>query len=76
MLARKINGVPVKISSLKAFSLVEILISLGLGSILLLSFTYFYSNYYVTWQKQKEQLLLLFYALVSSFLENWLMYKS
>ena len=58
MLARKINGVPVKISSLKAFSLVEILISLGLGSILLLSFTYFYSNYYVTWQKQKEQFFL------------------
>ena len=58
MLARKINGVPVKISSLKAFGLVEILISLGLGSILLLSFTYFYSNYYVTWQKQKEQFLL------------------
>ena len=58
MLARKINGVPVKISSLKAFSLVEILISLSLGSILLLSFTYFYSNYYVTWQKQKEQFFL------------------
>ena len=58
MLARKISEVPVKISHLKAFSLVEILISLGLGSILLLSFTYFYSNYYVTWQKQKEQFLL------------------
>jgi len=58
MLARKINGVPVKISRLKAFSLVEILISLSLGSILLLSFTYFYSNYYVTWQKQKEQFFL------------------
>ena len=45
MLARKINGVPVKISRLKAFSLVEILISLALGSMLLLSFSYYYSNY-------------------------------
>ena len=58
MLARKINGVPVKISSLKAFSLVEILISLALGSMLLLSFSYYYSNYYVVWQKQKEQFFL------------------
>ena len=58
MLARKINGVPVKISRLKAFSLVEILISLALGSMLLLSFSYYYSNYYVVWQKQKEQFFL------------------
>ena len=58
MLARKINGVPVKISCLKAFSLVEILISLALGSMLLLSFTYYYSNYYVVWKKQKEQFFL------------------
>ena len=58
MLARKINEVPVKISHFKAFSLVEILISLALGSILLLSFTYYYSNYYVVWQKQKEQFFL------------------
>ena len=58
MLARKINGVPVKISRLKAFSLVELLISLALGSMLLLSFTYYYSNYYVVWQKQKEQFFL------------------
>lgn len=52
------NGVPVKISRLKAFSLVEILISLALGSMLLLSFSYYYSNYYVVWQKQKEQFFL------------------
>jgi len=58
MLARKLNGVPVKISRLKAFSLVEILISLALGSMLLLSFSYYYSNYYVVWQKQKEQFFL------------------
>ena len=58
MLARKINGVPVKISRLKGFSLVEILISLALGSMLLLSFSYYYSNYYVVWQKQKEQFFL------------------
>lgn len=58
MLARKINGVLVKISRLKAFSLVEILISLALGSMLLLSFGYYYSNYYVVWQKQKEQFFL------------------
>lgn len=58
MLARKINEVPVKISRLKAFSLVEILISLALGSMLLLSFSYYYSNYYVVWQKQKEQFFL------------------
>ena len=58
MLARKINGVPVKISRLKASSLVEILISLALGSMLLLSFSYYYSNYYVVWQKQKEQFFL------------------
>ena len=58
MLARKINGVPVKISRLKAFSLVEILISLALGSMLLLSFSYYYSNYYVVVQKQKEQFFL------------------
>ena len=58
MLARKTNGVLVKISRLKAFSLVEILISLALGSMLLLSFSYYYSNYYVVWQKQKEQFFL------------------
>ena len=58
MLARKISEVPVKISHLKAFSLVEILISLALGSMLLLSFTYYYSNYYVVWKKQKEQFFL------------------
>ena len=58
MLARKISEVPVKISRLKAFSLVELLISLALGSMLLLSFTYYYSNYYVVWQKQKEQFFL------------------
>ncbi|WP_315568216.1 prepilin-type N-terminal cleavage/methylation domain-containing protein [Haemophilus parahaemolyticus] len=58
MLARKISEAPVKISRLKAFSLVELLISLALGSILLLSFTYYYSNYYVVWQKQKEQFFL------------------
>ena len=58
MLARKISEVPVKISHLKGFSLVEILISLALGSMLLLSFTYYYSNYYVVWQKQKEQFFL------------------
>ena len=58
MLAQKINGVLVKISRLKAFSLVEILISLALGSMLLLSFSYYYSNYYVVWQKQKEQFFL------------------
>ena len=58
MLARKISEVPVKISHLKAFSLVEILISLALGSMLLLSFSYYYSNYYVVWQKQKEQFFL------------------
>ena len=32
MLARKISEAPVKISRLKAFSLVELLISLALGS--------------------------------------------
>ena len=58
MLARKISEAPVKISRLKAFSLVELLISLALGSMLLLSFTYYYSNYYVVWQKQKEQFFL------------------
>ena len=58
MLARKISEVPVKISHLKAFSLVEILISLALGSMLLLSFTYYYSNYYIVWKKQKEQFFL------------------
>ena len=58
MLARKISEAPVKISRLKAFSLVELLISLALGSMLLLSFTYYYSNYYVVWKKQKEQFFL------------------
>lgn len=58
MLAQKINAQPVGIKKLNAFSLVEILFSLALGSILLLSFTYFYSNYYIVWQKQKEQFFL------------------
>lgn len=58
MLARKINAAPVGIKRLKAFSLLEMLIALALGSLLLLSFTYFYSNYYLVWQKQKEQFFL------------------
>lgn len=58
MLVRKINEVPVGIKKVKAFSLIEMLISLALGSLLLLSFTYFYTNYYSVWQKQKEQFFL------------------
>ncbi len=60
MLCRKINVAPAKIKRGKfpAFSLIEILISLVLGSLLLLSLSTLYSQFLASQIKQDERLLL------------------
>ncbi len=55
MLARKINVAPVKI---KSITLIEILLSLLLGSIILLGVSHFYSESYKAQNNQKELLML------------------